>query len=131
MIMAALDHARANKIALIYEDGSTEQAAIELPPHMLRFIGDMLGMMSQRKLITLIPHDHELSTQDVANFLNVSRPFVVKLIEEGKLPCKRVGRHRRVEMGDAIRLREEMQVQSKKALRDVAKTSVDFGLETH
>jgi excisionase family DNA binding protein len=130
LIMAALDHSRANTIALFSEDGNKEVAKIELPPHMLRFIGDILGMMSQRKLITMIPHDHELSTQEVANFLNVSRPFVVKLIEEGKLKCKKVGRHRRVEMTDALRLREEMQAHSKKALRDLAKTSVDFGLET-
>lgn len=129
LIMEALDRSRAQKIALVTNDGSN-LPPIELPPDMLRFIGGILGMMSQRKVVSLVPNDHELTTQEVASFLNVSRPFVVKLIEEGKLNCKKVGRHRRIEFSEAKRLREEMQKHSQKALRNLAKTSVDFGLET-
>lgn len=129
LIMMELDHSRANKIALISDDDKT-LAKLELPPHMLRFFADLLGMMSRHELITLVPRDHELSTQEVANFLNVSRPFVVKLIDEGHLKCKKVGRHRRVEMADAIQLRNSMQQETEEARRDLAKTSVEFGLET-
>ena len=129
LIMMELDHSRANKIALISDDDKVE-AKLELPPHMLRFFADLLGMMSRHELITLVPHDHELSTQEVANFLNVSRPFVVKLIDEGHLKCKKVGRHRRVEMADAIQMRNAMQQETERARRDLAKTSVEFGLET-
>jgi excisionase family DNA binding protein len=131
LIMMELDHSRANKIDLISdEDKATTKLELELPPHMLRFFADLLGMMSRHELITLVPHDHEMSTQEVANFLNVSRPFVVKLIDEGHLKCKKVGRHRRVEMADAIELRSTMQQDTEQARRDIARTSVEFGLET-
>jgi excisionase family DNA binding protein len=129
LIMVGLDHSRANQIALISDDDQAV-AKLELPPHMLRFFADLLGMMSRHELITLVPHDHELSTQEVANFLNVSRPFVVKLIDEGRLKCKKVGRHRRVEMADAIHLRHAMRQETEQARQDLAKTSVEFGLET-
>lgn len=129
LIMMGLDHSLANQIALISDDDQTV-AKLELPPHMLRFFADLLGMMSRHELITLVPHDHELSTQEVANFLNVSRPFVVKLIDEGRLKCKKVCRHRRVEMADAIQLRHTMRQETEQARRDLAKSSAGFGLET-
>ena len=129
LIMMGLDHSLANQIALISDDDQTV-AKLELPPHMLRFFADLLGMMSRHELITLVPHDHELSTQAVANFLNVSRPFVVKLIDEGRLKCKKVGRHRRVEMADAIQLRHTMRQETELARCDLAKSSAEFGLET-
>ena len=129
LIMKALDHSRANQIALISDDDQGV-AKLELSPHMMRLFADLLGMMSRHELITLVPHDHELSTQEVANFLNVSRPFVVKLIDEGRLKCKKVGRHRRVEMADAIHLRQTMRQETEQAQRDLAQTSAEFGLET-
>lgn len=128
MIVAALDHSRAQKIALLSDDG-TDGPTLELPPMALRFFAEVLGMMAERQPIVLMPSTHELSTQDVANFLNVSRPFVVKMIDEGKIGCRKVGRHRRVEMSEAIRVKSEMQAQSSQALRGLAESSNEFGLD--
>jgi excisionase family DNA binding protein len=92
-IMATLDHSRASKFVLVEEGGSVENApTIELPPpQALRAIADLLGLMAQQVPITLIPQKHEVTTQEAASILNVSRPFVIKQIESGLLRCTKVG----------------------------------------
>ncbi len=87
-LMAALDHSRAQRIALVDEKGEiTDGPVLELPPQALRCFAEMLGMMAQRRPVMLVPQNHELTTQDAAALLNVSRPFVIKEIEAGRLKC--------------------------------------------
>ncbi len=128
-IMAALDHSRAPKIVLV-EEGRDPQSAptIELPPQALRAIADLLGLMGQQQPVMLIPQKHELSTQEAAGFLNVSRPYVVKLIEEGTLKCRRVGRHRRVEFQDLMQLQQHLRQKSEDALQRLTDLSQELGL---
>ena len=78
-IMAALDHSKAATFTLEGADGS--QPAIQLPPQALRYIAQLLGALSERKPVVLMPAKQELSTVEAANFLNVSRLFVIKEIE--------------------------------------------------
>ena len=58
--------------------------------------------MAQEKIISPIPSDLEVSTQQAADILNVSRPHVVKLLEEWIIPFKRVGSHRRILLEDLL-----------------------------
>jgi len=118
-LMAALDHSRAQTIRLI-TDGDDTQAEVELPPKALRFIADLLGLMAQRQPITLLPQKLELSTQEAANMLNVSRPFVVKEIESGKLQCRKVGRHRRVLLEDLLVYQTQSRADANAALQELA-----------
>jgi hypothetical protein len=77
-LMAALDHSRAQRIALADEKVQiTDAPVLELPPQALRFFAEMLGMLAQRHPVMLVPQSHELTTQDAAALLNVSRPFVI------------------------------------------------------
>lgn len=128
-IMAALDHSRAQKIALIADDEPTESApTLELPPKALRFFADMLGMMAQQQPIMILPQGHELTTQQAAVMLNVSRPFVVKQIEEGHMKCRRVGRHRRIELSEVLRFEASMRKESEEALQEMADLSQELGM---
>lgn len=70
-----------------------------------------------------------LSTQDVADLLNVSRPFVVKLIESKKLKSFNVGSHRRVLESDALEFRQKMRNEQNKALDELAEETESLGLE--
>jgi excisionase family DNA binding protein len=128
-IMAALDHSRAPKIVLV-EEGSDPEAApkIELPPQALRAIADLLGLMGQQQPVMLMPQKHELTTQEAANFLNVSRPHVVKLIEQGALKHLKVGRHRRVEFQDLVVFQQQLQKESDDALQRLTDLSQELGL---
>jgi excisionase family DNA binding protein len=128
-LMAALDHSRAQRIALVDEQGGLAGAPVlELPPQALRFLADMLGMMAQGRPVMLVPQNHELTTQDAAAMLNVSRPFVIKEIEAGRLRCRKVGRHRRIEFNELRRYQAAQREQSEQALQELAKLSQDLGL---
>lgn len=128
-IMASLDHSRAQKIVLV-SDGEDRDSApsLELPPQALRFFANMLGLMAQRQPITLVPYKHELSTQEAAGFLNVSRPFVIKQIEQGLLKCRKVGRHRRIDFDELMRFKEQMQHEGENALQELATLSQALGV---
>ena len=128
--MAALDHSNAAKIVLLEEGQPPEQApTLELPPQALRAIADLLGLMAQQQPIMLMPQKHELTTQEAAALLNVSRPFVIKQIENGVLSCKKIGRHRRIEFQELMQYKSRMQQQTNQALADLAMVSQELGLE--
>lgn len=123
-LMAALDHSRATTIKLI-ADGV---AVVELPPKALRLIADVLGMMAQQQPIVLMPQKAELSTQEAAAFLNVSRPFVVKQIEAGRLSCRKVGRHRRILLEDLLAYQKASRVETEAALQALADEAQELGM---
>ena len=119
-IMAALDHSKAHRIALVDRRSKNQAPVLELPPKALRFFADLLGAMSQRQPVSLIPQKHELTTQEAAAFLNVSRPFVIKQLEEGKIPYRKVGRHRRVEFEQLVKYQESLRRDTDSALQELA-----------
>jgi excisionase family DNA binding protein len=119
-IMKALDHSRAHKIRIIDDSTSSEMPTLEVPPKALRLFADLLGAMSQRQVISLVPQGHELTTQEAAAMLNVSRPFVIKLIETGKLECRKVGRHRRIEFDALMHYKNAMKIETAAALQRLA-----------
>lgn len=129
-IMAALDHPRAPKIVLMEEGRKRagQPPAIELPAQALRAIADLLGLMGQQQPIMLIPQKHELTTQEAASFLNVSRPYVIKLIADGDLTCRKVGRHRRLEFQELLRFQALQQQKSEDALQRLTDLSQELGL---
>jgi len=126
-LMAALDHSRASKIRLV-ADGKT-MPSVELPPKALRMVADMLGLMAQRQPVVLLPQKLELTTQDAAGFLNVSRPFVVKQIEAGRLPCRKVGRHRRILFEDLMAYQQALHEETEAALQALADQAQALGLD--
>lgn len=126
-LMTALDHSRAAKIRLV-SDGKG-MPSVELPPKALRMVADMLGMMAQRQPVVLLPQKMELSTQDAASFLNVSRPFVVKQIEQGRLRCRKVGRHRRILFEDLMAYQQALHEETENALQALADQAQTLGLD--
>ncbi len=78
------------------------QEPIELPAGAVSLLLNILGAMASGQSITLIPENVELSTAQAADILHVSRPFLIKLLEEGQIPFRRVGKHRRIRMEDVM-----------------------------
>jgi excisionase family DNA binding protein len=126
-IMEALDHSRAAAITLTTDAG--EHPSIEVPPAALKLIGQLLGAMSEGRPIALMPSSQELSTVEAAHFLNVSRPFVIKEIEAGRLPHRMVGTHRRVAFEDLIAYARKMRERQEAALERLAENARELGLE--
>lgn len=126
-IMAALDHSRAASLMLTTDTG--EQPCVEVPPAALKVIGQLLGAMSQGQSIALMPMERELTTVEAAHFLNVSRPFVIKAMEAGRLPYRKVGTHRRVTLKHLLDYERQMREQQEQALDRLADNARELGLD--
>ncbi len=126
-IVEALDRSKAVTITLSSE--SNDLPPVELPPTALKLIGQLLGLMSEGKPITLMPSKQELTTVEAANFLNVSRPFVIKEIEEGRIPHRMVGTHRRIPFDGLLEYAKEMQASRETALEELSQLSADLDLD--
>ncbi len=130
-LVAALDHSKARsiKVTIEVEAGAGEPPVLHLPPRALRFFADILRQMAKREPLVLLPQKSELTTQQAAAFLNVSRPFVIKEIEANRLKCRLVNRHRRIEFQELLRYQAAQKQRSEEALRTLSKLSQDIGEE--
>lgn len=90
---------------------------IELPAGAVALLMDILGAMASGQGITLIPQNAELTTVQAANILNVSRPFLIKLLEEGTIPYHKVGKHRRIRIKDVMNYKQAID-QEREAVLD-------------
>ena len=88
------------RIQLLADGEEAETVAV--PASALRLFLHLLVEMSQGNAVTLIPTHADLTTQQAADLLGVSRPYLVKLLDEGRIPCRTVGRYRRVRFDDLM-----------------------------
>lgn len=114
------------QMSLKGSNGETDE--LVLPGHVLQLLLDVLSEVSQGNAVSLIPHHQEVSTQEAASLLNVSRPFLVGLLEKGELPFRKVGSHRRVLLTDVLAYKEKTEKQRNQALDELASLSQDEGM---
>ncbi|RJT42673.1 helix-turn-helix domain-containing protein [Mesorhizobium waimense] len=84
--------------------------------------------MGQGNAVTIIPVHAELTTQEAADYLNVSRPYLIRLLEEGKLPFNMVGTHRRVKFSDLAAYRNNAEEERKKVMEELAAQAQELGM---
>lgn len=114
------------KARLVFDDEG-ERREIELPEATARLMLTILDNMAEGRPISLTPHDAEVSTQVAADILNVSRPFVIKLVDNGTLPCRRVGTHRRLRMADVLAHKRTMESEFEAAARELSEIGQELG----
>jgi len=99
----ALSRYARTKAPLKFRVTDVEQAEpIELPAGAVALLMDILEAMAAGRGVTIIPENVELTTVQAAEVLNVSRPFLIKLLEEDKIPYRKVGKHRRIRIEDVM-----------------------------
>jgi excisionase family DNA binding protein len=113
--------------ALIGADGER----LELPDAVYRLLKDIARNMQLGRAIVLIPENQQLTTQRAADLLGVSRPYLIQLLEAGKLPHHKVGSHRRVYLKDLIAYQKRRDAERKAALDSIAKEAFESGLYDH
>lgn len=111
----------------IYDD-KNKAHRIELPTSALRLLVDILAELADGNAVKVVPIHAELTTQEAADLLNVSRPHLVKLLEEGVLPFHKTGKHRRVLFADLMRYREQREEASHAAMDELAKQAQELRL---
>jgi excisionase family DNA binding protein len=118
--LARIAARRARPLArLVGPDGDE----VEIPASAFAALRAVVRDMAQGLTITLIPHDKELTTKEAADILNVSRPFLVKLLDRGEIPYHRVGTHRRLNVEDVLAYRELRAARRREQLRTLTELS--------
>ncbi len=107
---------------------SQNEESIALPAGAVAVLLDVLQFMSRGHGITLFPRLAEVSTVEAADILNVSRPYLIKLLEEGGIPFHRVGRHRRVRMEDVVNYKEAIDLRREAILDQMVAEAQELGL---
>ena len=114
------------RLKIVEDDGGEQEVVI--PTAAFHLLVDILSQMAQGNAITLIPIHAELTTQEAADILNVSRPFLVKLIESGEIPCRKVGRHRRIRFADLMNYKQQIDSQRMQALDQLAAQAQELNM---
>lgn len=109
-------------------DDSQQRQAVKLPTVALRLLNDILAELELGNTVKVVPIHAELTTQEGADILNVSRPHLVKLLDAGLIPHTKTGRHRRIKFADLMKYKEEREEQSKEALRELASQAQSLGM---
>src|SRR3990167_951382 len=101
---------------------------IVIPDSALRLLVTILTQMAKGNAVTLIPFHAELTTQEAANMLNVSRPYLVELLEQGKLPFRKVGTRRRISANDLLHYKEKIDKARLKTLEELSEQAQELDM---
>jgi excisionase family DNA binding protein len=121
-------YADADRVQLSIKGSNNQSDELVLPGHALQLLLDVLSEMSRGNAISIIPIHAELSTQEAANMLNVSRPFLVGLLEKGEINFHKVGTHRRVLAKDVIDYKQKIDTERTATLDRLTEESQKLGM---
>jgi len=111
---------RKKPLRIRIENGDTSEESIVIPASAFRLLNDILTQMAQGNAVTLIPIHAELTTQQAADLLNVSRPFLIEQLEKNVIPYRMVGSHRRILFRDVMEYKKSMDRNRLQALDELA-----------
>ena len=107
---------------------SPEGKELELPGSVYALLVRIVNEMDRGNGITIIPVHAELTTQQAAELLNVSRPYLVRLLKDGEIPFHPVGRHRRVRVEDLLAYKERRDSERRRLLQKMTREAQEAGL---
>lgn len=105
-----------------------KEAKITFPFSAIKLLHQILTQMAEGNAVTLIPIHAELTTQEAANLLNVSRPFLIKLLDKKEIPFHKVGTHRRIRFIDLLHYKSKADKISQNALDELVKQAQELGM---
>ena len=118
-----------NKLPKSDKDGiKLDGQDLILPRQALVLLRDLLADMAQGDAVAVVPLHTEMTTQQAADFLNVSRPYLITLLERGELRYTKVGTHRRIQFKELIAYKDKIRQQSSDAMDELVKIAQENNL---
>ncbi|MCB9520833.1 MAG: helix-turn-helix domain-containing protein [Myxococcales bacterium] len=108
--------------------GDPNEVTISLPREAIELFVEVLDQMANGNAVTVVPVHAELTTHQAAEILNVSRPYLIGLLDAGKIPFRMVGTHRRVRVTDLMAYKQQDDARRDEALAELTRQAQDLGL---
>lgn len=102
--------------------------SLRLPSKAINLLSTIISNMAAGKSMALILSDASVGTQEAADYLEVSRPYLVRLLEKGEIPFSKAGTHRRIRVSDLVTYQKKMKATRKKQLNSLVKQAQEFNL---
>ena len=115
----------ARHVTVVTEHG----VKVVVPREAFQLFQRLLSEMAKGNPVTIVPLHAELTTQQAAELLNVSRPYVIKLLDEGQLPFRRVGTHRRIRADELRQFKELDEAKRRRAIRELTEEAERLNLD--
>lgn len=129
------DVSLAEHLAHLLESAGAEPVSLRvgrrsspLPAQLVKLLGEILRHYRSGRAVVVVPETQELTTQQAADLLGVSRPYLVRLLDEGKIPFHKVGTHRRVLFADLMHYKKRRNEQRHELLSQIAREAYEAGL---
>jgi excisionase family DNA binding protein len=116
-------------LSLLVTAAEHEATTLQLPQGAASLLTEILKQMAEGNAVSLMPVEPEITTQQAANLLCVSRPYLVGMIEKGELPARMVGNQRRLPLKDVLAYRLENQAKRRAVLDEMSALHQEMGLE--
>ena len=126
--LRALDQQGTDR-AVVRAVGAPESSAVELPPEARTLLLRILGHMANGDAVTVVPVAAEVTAQQAAEILGVSRPFVIRLVDEGKLACRLVGAHRRIPLVDLLAFKKANRAERRAIAAELTAEAQELGFD--
>lgn len=126
--LAALPPQKATYALQLIEDGQTGDT-LEIPVPAMRLLVDVLGEMAKGHAVTIVPFQEEITTQQAADILNISRPFFVQMLDSGEFPFRKVGARRRVKLEDVMSYKRQLYDKRLQILNQLTAYDQELGLQ--
>jgi len=116
-------HDNCGLVRLIFTDGQE----FIFPESLAKMFCDMVQAVASGQTISIVPSDKELTTQTASELLKVSRPFLIKLLNQGEIPFTKVGSHRRIRFQDIMEYKKDRDTQRNALLDELTQMNLEAG----
>ena len=127
LLAQSLDVANGT-MRLRVEEPDAQGQSVVVPTTAVRLLLSILNEMGKGRAVSVVPHDAEVTTGEMARLLNVSAPYAIKMLDQGRIPSRLVGTHRRARLVDVLAYRNEQYDARKAVLARMAAMDQELGL---